>query len=160
MRLLFESVQDASEYAVLVRIWERAVRATHDFLPEERLLFYKEALPRDYFPQVELTLARAEAGGPPRAFMGISPPGVGPDGFPLPAKLEMLFVDPARHGRGIGRAFVRRARAQYGTLDVDVNEQNSGATRFYERCGFVRVGRSALDGQGDPFPLLHLRKKG
>jgi putative acetyltransferase len=40
---------------------------------------------------------------------------------------------------------------------VDVNEQNSAARRFYEACGFVVEGRSELDDQGRPYPLLHMR---
>ncbi|MGY0625916.1 MAG: GNAT family N-acetyltransferase, partial [Paraglaciecola chathamensis] len=39
---------------------------------------------------------------------------------------------------------------------VDVNEQNPKALGFYQRIGFKVVGRSELDGQGKPYPLLHL----
>jgi putative acetyltransferase len=45
-----------------------------------------------------------------------------------------------------------------GALTVDVNEQNPAAVGFYERLGFVVVGRSPRDGSGRPFPLLHLRR--
>jgi hypothetical protein len=41
---------------------------------------------------------------------------------------------------------------------LDVNEQNPEATRFYEAMGFVVVDRSELDTQGQPFPLLHMRR--
>ncbi len=41
---------------------------------------------------------------------------------------------------------------------LDVNEQNEGAVRFYAARGFAEVGRSPLDGEGRPFPLLHLRR--
>ncbi|MCY1185657.1 putative N-acetyltransferase YjaB [compost metagenome] len=68
----------------------------------------------------------------------------------------MLFVDPAQHGRGIGRALMEHALAQ-GARSVDVNEQNPQALGFYLRLGFVRHGRSPVDGSGKPFPILHLR---
>ncbi len=42
--------------------------------------------------------------------------------------------------------------------EVDVNEQNTQALDFYLRRGFHVVGRSPLDGQGRPYPLLHLRR--
>ncbi|HKB39870.1 MAG TPA: hypothetical protein VKD72_25770, partial [Gemmataceae bacterium] len=42
-------------------------------------------------------------------------------------------------------------------LTVDVNEQNAAARGFYEACGFVVEGRSELDDQGRPYPLLHMR---
>jgi putative acetyltransferase len=40
---------------------------------------------------------------------------------------------------------------------VDVNEQNDQAVGFYRRMGFEVAGRSAVDGLGQPFPLLHMR---
>jgi len=39
---------------------------------------------------------------------------------------------------------------------VDVNEQNPNSIRFYNRLGFVQTGRSELDGQGKPFPLIQM----
>jgi putative acetyltransferase len=41
---------------------------------------------------------------------------------------------------------------------VDVNEQNPAAVGFYEALGFVVVSRSPVDGDGRPFPLLHMRR--
>jgi len=41
---------------------------------------------------------------------------------------------------------------------VDVSEQNPEALAFHLANGFIIVGRSALDGGGRPFPLLHLRE--
>ena len=50
------------------------------------------------------------------------------------------------------------ARRLKGALTVDVNEQNPEAVRFYEACGFAVVGRSEVDSDGRPFPLLHMRE--
>ena len=46
-----------------------------------------------------------------------------------------------------------------GPLRVDVNEQNPEALGFYLANGFEVTGRSPLDGQGRPFPLLHLAER-
>ncbi|HKH91462.1 MAG TPA: hypothetical protein VKA54_06650 [Gemmatimonadaceae bacterium] len=43
-------------------------------------------------------------------------------------------------------------------LDVDVNEQNEPARRFYSALGFSVVGRSETDMAGRPFPMLHMRR--
>jgi putative acetyltransferase len=40
-----------------------------------------------------------------------------------------------------------------------VNEQNRSALAFYEHLGFERTGRSPVDGQGRPYPLIHLRHR-
>jgi putative acetyltransferase len=52
---------------------------------------------------------------------------------------------------------VRHAQSLHSELTVDVNEQNAAARRFYEACGFVVEGRSELDEQGRPYPLLRMR---
>lgn len=132
----------ADEQDRLFAIWAAAVDATHHFLlPEDRAFF--AGLVRDaYLPQATLWVA---AGEEPLGFLGI-------DG----RSVEALFVDPAHHGKGIGRALLARAMEAGRPLTVDVNEQNEGARRFYERSGFRVVGRSPLDGTGRPYPLLHM----
>ena len=128
----------------VVDIWRLSVDATHHFLtPEDRDAI--EAMVCGFLPNAPLTLA-VDADGLPLAFMLID------DGH-----MEALFVDPAHAGKGIGAALVRDALALHPNLTTDVNEQNSQAIGFYERMGFVRTGRSALDGQGRPYPLIHLR---
>lgn len=72
-------------------------------------------------------------------------------------RVEMLFVDDASRGKGAGKMLLRYAIEQLGANELDVNEQNTQGVEFYRHMGFVLVGRSELDGQGNPFPLLHLR---
>lgn len=129
-------------------IWREAVRATHGFLSPEDFEQIGQLVAGQYLPNAELWLA-VEPEDRPVAFMGLSG-----------AHLDALFVDPARHGRGIGRALVRHALSLAPQLTVDVNEQNASGVGFYERLGFRRIGRSALDGDGRPYPLLHLEWAG
>jgi putative acetyltransferase len=70
--------------------------------------------------------------------------------------MEMLFLVPKSRGKGIGRMLLEFAVAELGVNKVDVNEQNSAAVGFYEHMGFKAVGRSPVDGEGKPFPLLHM----
>lgn len=135
------SAQDAPR---IMEIWRKAVDATHHFLASADRAAIEEELAA-FFPQVQLTLA---INGTDR-----------PVGFMLlhDGHMEALFVDPDHHGKGIGKALVRAALAQYPQLTTDVNEQNGQAVGFYERMGFERTGRSAVDGQGRPYPLIHLR---
>ena len=130
---------------VLMDIWESSVRATHAFVgPQQR-----EALRPLVREALEsLTLYTAREGAEDAA----------PDGFAgvCGEMLHMLFVRPEKRGRGIGRALLREA-VKNGVTRVDVNEHNPQAFAFYQRLGFVVSGRSGLDRQGNPFPLLHLR---
>ncbi|KFJ13092.1 hypothetical protein DR66_3807 [Delftia acidovorans] len=71
-----------------------------------------------------------------------------------------LFVDPAYRGTGIGATLVRHGLALNRHMTTDVNEQNAQAVGFCEKMGFERTGWSSLDGQGRPYPLVHLKHIG
>ena len=88
-----------------------------------------------------------EINGKPVAFMGIEE-----------NKIEMLFIAPEQRGKGLGRQFVEYAFAKFNVTEVCVNEQNSQAYGFYERMGFEVYKRTPLDEQGQPYPLLYLRR--
>ena len=132
--------------ASLLEIWETAVRATHHFLSEEAIQKIRLYVPQALMEVPHLLVAEDER-GTPMAFMGV-------DG----QKLEMLFVAADARGRGYGSGLLRFGIERYAVNMVDVNEQNPQARAFYEKMGFRVVGRSPVDGQGDPYPLLHMRR--
>jgi putative acetyltransferase len=68
----------------------------------------------------------------------------------------MLF-SPDAQGRGVGTALLEHA-AHHPELGLDADEQNLAACAFSITGGFRQVGRSEPDGQGRPFPLLHLAR--
>ena len=127
----------------IIEIWRSAVDATHDFLtPEDRRAI--DEMVCGFLPQTPLWLA-VDENDRPLAFMLI-------DG----GHMEALFVDPAHRGTGIGAALVRHGLALHPKMTTDVNAQNGQAVCFYERMGFRQTGRSPVDGQGRPYPLIHL----
>lgn len=130
----------------IVEVWEAAVRATHHFLSEDDIAMFRPLVRDTYLDLVQLFGMRA-ADGEITGFVGVAD-----------RKIEMLFVDPAYHGQGIGRALVEYACSALGANQVDVNEQNSAAVGFYERLGFTVHARSELDSMGKPYPLLNMRR--
>lgn len=131
----------------VVAIWAAAVDATHHFLSkEDRAAIGAEVA--SFLPAAPLTLAVDEADRP-LGFMLLT------DGH-----MDALFVDPAHHGQGVGRALLAHALARHPGLTTDVNEQNAGALAFYRSQGFVETGRSPTDDQGRAYPLIHLRHAG
>ncbi|OAT26784.1 histone acetyltransferase [Buttiauxella ferragutiae ATCC 51602] len=72
-------------------------------------------------------------------------------------RIEMLFVDAGQRGKGIGKLLLLHAIDEQGADELDVNEQNPQAVTFYKKHGFETVGRSEVDGQGRPYPLLHMK---
>lgn len=128
----------------LLKVWEASVRATHDFLGEADIAFLKPLILKSYFDAVELRCA-VDANGRALGFVGVAG-----------NKVEMLFIAPELRGKGVGALLLEHAVKQQGATKVDVNEQNLQAVGFYQHLGFRIVGRSPTDGQGRPFPLLHL----
>ena len=72
--------------------------------------------------------------------------------------IDTLFVHADGRGKGFGKALIQHAIASFTDLTIDVNEQNPDAFGFYRHMGFVQVGRSEVDSEGRPYPLLHLRR--
>ena len=46
----------------------------------------------------------------------------------------------------------------YAVERLTVNEQNPQARGFYEHMGFHVYKRTELDEQGNPYPLLYMRR--
>lgn len=128
----------------LMAVWESAVRATHDFLHPTDIERLRPLVRRGLSTFSPLHVLR-DVQRAPYAFVGVA------DGA-----IEMLFVHDAWRGRGAGRRLVAFAVERLGAMRVDVNEQNTQGVEFYRHLGFRPFARSPLDGQGAPFPILHL----
>ena len=137
-------IVEKADHPKLLEIWEASVRATHDFLKEEDLQELKPLILEQYFDAVDLRCAR-NSEGTILGFLGVHA-----------ENIEMLFISPGARGQGLGSLLVAYAIEQQAATKVDVNEQNKQAIGFYQRMGFSIIGRSPLDGQGKPYPLLHM----
>ncbi|MGP5310024.1 GNAT family N-acetyltransferase [Vreelandella alkaliphila] len=131
-------------YAEMLNVWEESVRATHDFISEEDIEFFKPIIIEQAFPAVTLKCVKDKSGSI-LGFLGAHN-----------SKIEMLFILNEARGKGIGKALLQYAIEQLGATKVDVNEQNPQAVGFYEHMGFKVVSRSPLDDMGKPFPILHM----
>lgn len=118
--------------------------ATHDFLTgHDRQEIEKEVI--GFFSETPVWVATNQD-DQPLGFM-----------FLHEGHLEALFVAGSARGLGVGKRLISHALALHPELSVDVNEQNQQAVGFYQHMGFQVSGRSDLDNQGRPYPLLHLR---
>ena len=135
------------DYSEAVSVWETSVRASHHFLSEADIQFYKPLILNDYLPALSLFGIR-HASGKLAGFIGIAGP-----------KIEMLFIHPDDFGKGVGKILCRFAMQDLRASEVEVNEDNPEALTFYTKMGFKVVGRSPVDPSGKPFPILHLNAK-
>lgn len=138
-----------SEHTALVNLWERSVRATHDFLGEGDIVHLRPQV-AEYFASTSADIwVLTDEEDAPIGLLGLAGDSI-----------AALFMDPAHRGRGGGRRLVSHAqKLRGGELTVDVNEQNVKACGFYEALGFEVVGRSPVDDMGRPFPILHMRRR-
>ncbi|OBK47145.1 GCN5 family acetyltransferase [Mycobacterium sp. 1081908.1] len=136
----------SDEYPRLVEVWRSAVDATHGFLRRSDRDEIERRLPSDYLPHVRLVVA--ERGDEVVGFAGVAHD-----------KLEMLFVDAGHRGSGVGSALLSHVIDVDSVRYVDVNEDNAEAVAFYRNRGFTVVGRSDLDDDGRPYPLLRMERR-
>lgn len=131
----------------LCQIWKRAVEKTHHFLSVKEIDELAQTLPEALRRIPHLLVVKDES-HTIVAFVGIRE-----------RDIDLLFVDPIYHKRGIGRACIEYAIEQYQVDSLCVNEQNPQAKAFYEHLGFQVIRRSNQDEQGRPYPLLYMKLK-
>lgn len=106
--------------------------------------YSRETLLR-YVGAANAGLALARVNAEPVAFVAWQESGSGA------MKLEKLYVAPAHHGKGVGRALIEHVveaalRAGCREIMLNVNRNNGSSIRAYEHCGF------AIRERGD-FPI-------
>jgi putative acetyltransferase len=132
----------------LLALWERAVRATHQFLSEQDIVALRPAVAEELASEAYEWWVVELASQEIIAFLAFASD-----------TIEGLFVHPEYHGQGIGTALVAHAASRsHAALAVDVNKQNYDALQFYRQLGFVDVEESPTDGTGRPFPIVRLRR--
>lgn len=145
MKILKIKALDQETENKLLVIWESSVRATHNFLSDPEINNIKKYVPHALRRVSHLIVAYDE--NEPVAFMGIND-----------LKLEMLFVDANQRGNGIGKVLITYGIHNLDINELAVNEQNPGARGFYEHMGFKAVERSEFDDQGNPYPILIMKR--
>ena len=130
----------------LLKVWEESVRATHQFLSEKEIEKIKEYVPQALAGVQSLVIA-VNGSGEPAAFMGIED-----------HRLEMLFLSQKERGKGLGKQLLLYGIQNYGIEELTVNEQNPQAVVFYEHMSFETYKRTDMDEEGNPYPLLYMKR--
>ena len=130
----------------LLDIWESSVKGTHFFLSRNEIENIKRYVPQALKAVPHLIIIEKE-NHIPVGFMGI-----------VNQHLEMLFISDKERGKGFGKKLLRYGIEKYSINDLAVNEQNSLAKDFYEYMGFEVYKRTEFDEQGNPYPLLYMKR--
>ena len=130
----------------LLDVWESSVKATHSFLSTDEINNIKQYVPQALKDVLILVVAENQDGNPV-GFMGVAD-----------KMLDMLFVSNEYRGRGIGKQLLQYGIENYSINELTVNEQNPLAKGFYEYMGFEVYKRTEWDEQGNPYPLLYMKR--
>lgn len=143
----FEIKAYADQYRQeMLVVWEHSVLATHHFLSQPDFDEIKKLVQSFNFNDLQtycLVKDESVAG-----FIGVDS-----------GKIEMLFLDPACFGRGLGSLLLNFAVNELAADMLDVNEHNTKALGFYQKSGFEIFDRTDKDDQGRDYPLLRMRLK-
>jgi putative acetyltransferase len=125
----------------LTDIWERAARSSHGFMEPDDFAETRPFIRDSLLPSMQVWLA--EGDGVPLAFIG-----------ERDSHVELLYVDPPFHGRGLGRLLL----AHTGATSVEVYADNIAGVGFYRSQGFTEVLFRERDAIGRPYPMVVLRR--
>ena len=130
----------------LVQVWEASVRETHLFLSDKEIRIIRNYVPQA-LREVSRLIVLEDEEKHPVGFMGLED-----------QKLEMLFLSPEKRRRGFGKKLLVYGMENYSVNELAVNEQNPLAIGFYEHLGFQVYKRSRHDEQGNPYPILYMKR--
>ena len=133
-----------ADKSALIDTWEESVRATHFFLSESDIAFYRALLGEFELEKLPIYCAWDKG-----SLVGF--------GAVVHHSLEMLFLHPNYIGKGCGTEFFNFLNDVERIEKVEVNEENPKAVCFYEKLGFIITGRRELDDHDQPHPILEMR---
>jgi len=110
----------------VVAVWRAASLSAHPFFEEPFLDQEADNMRNVYLAFAETFIT--EVNGEVVGFIAM-----------IDNEIGGLFLHPAHHGRGLGRAMVDHVRAKREMLAVEVFEKNAIGRRFYESYGFRQV---------------------
>lgn len=135
----------SNDYEDILKLWEKSVFATHDFVKFEDWQEIKKEIP-SYLPHLDVRIWYIDD-----LMIGFSSINN--------HQLEMLFLNPDEIGKGYGAKILITLINDFKVETVDVNKDNEQAKRFYLKHGFMVVSEDETDSAGRPYPILHLKLK-
>jgi putative acetyltransferase len=141
------SIRRAGErdFDALTDLWERSARTSHGFMSDDDFADVHSIVRDGLLPSMDVWVAEDDAGRP-LGFVGAREEHV-----------ELLYVEPDAHGRGVGTRLLARV-GKDGPTSVEVYAGNTHGLGFYESHGFRRLRTHTTDGFGRPFPIIHLQR--
>jgi len=115
-----------SDLEAVLSSWETATRLAHTFMTDEFIAQERINVAEVYMPNTNTWVA--EIDGNVEGFIAL-----------MSSEVGAIFLQPDRHGKGIGKALMDKAQELHGDLEVEVFKENSIGRKFYSRYGFKEL---------------------
>lgn len=122
--------------------WEVATRLAHEFMTDDFIAQERKNTAEIYLPNTDTWVA--EIDGEVVGFISLMGNEVG-----------AIFLQPACHGKGVGKALMDKARELHGNLEVEVFKENTIGRNFYSSYGFSHLEEELHEPTGQQ--LLRLK---
>lgn len=117
---------ETTDLLAVLDTWESATRVAHSFMTNEFIAKERVNVETLYLPNTDTWVATLN--GEVVGFIALMGNEVG-----------AIFVQPAHHGKGVGKALMNKAQELHGDLEVEVFKSNSIGRNFYAKYGFEQL---------------------
>lgn len=152
MKLRDAALSEALQLAELHR--RSVLELAAEYYSKEQLdAWVKGIAPDNYYqPILEGRLTVVEADGRIAGFSIVGPE---------PGRLGLLYVSPDFARQGVGKLLVEKIEAEALDLGLELISLDSSlnALAFYEKLGFIEIGRGTNVWQGVLFPRIQMEKR-
>ena len=136
-----------SDLQGLLAAWEAASRIAHPFMTDEFIAEQRVAVAEKYIPNTVTDIALID--DKIVGFVSM-----------IGNEVGAIFVDPAYHGKGVGRALMDIPAAIHETMEVEVFAKNTVGLPFYERYGFKEISRHTYEPLGEEVIRMRCTARG
>ena len=130
----------------ILDVWFQASLIAHPFLHDSFLEQERENIQQIYLPNTQTWVFQEE--NKVVGFISM-----------MKNEIGAIFVSPAHHRKGIGRALLDLVKPMHPSLEVEVFKANNIGRAFYEKNGFQLMKEHIHDATGHPLLRLILDKK-
>lgn len=122
---MIRSYQD-SDLNELIAAWESASELAHPFLSDTFQAQVRKDIPALYLPNADTWVVVAD--NHVVGFIAL-----------IGNKIGAIFLQPAYHGKKLGKLMMDKAKELHASVEVEVFEKNSIGRNFYSQCGFELI---------------------
>ena len=115
-----------SDLEAVLDSWEQATRLAHPFMTDDFIAQERINTTEIYLPNTDTWVA--DIAGEVKGFIALMGNEVG-----------AIFLQPACHGKGVGKALMDKAQELHGDLEVEVFKENTIGRNFYSKYGFEHL---------------------